>query len=185
MAPAFPVKDFGMGGPYQILIPLLSLLFVRVDLTDLWPLQYPVQVVKILDGDTLVLRINRRIINLRLSRIDAPEKGQPFINQKGDAGLESKKCLARELQKKSRLEVAIEGHDIYKRVLGDISELSLDLVRNGCASLYPYATFHSQREKFTYLRALSHAKSKRLGLWSRGGYVNPKIWRKLHRHQRK
>lgn len=174
-----------MGGHYQILIPLLSLLFVRVDLTDFWPLEYDAQVVKILDGDTLVMRINRRVINLRLSKIDAPEKGQPFLKDGGDAGAESKKCLVRELRKLSRIEVEIEGHDIYRRTLGDLSGLSFKLIENGCASLYPHAVFRTKQDKFKYLRALFSAKSRRLGLWSKGGYQVPKVWRKSHRHRRK
>lgn len=174
-----------MRGHYQILIPLLSLLLVRVDLTDLFPLKYPVQVLEILDGDTLVVGINQRRIKLRLSRIDAPEKGQPFLHERGDAGAESKKCLAAQLKKLPHLIISIEGYDIYKRTLGDLSGLSFKLVQNGCSSLYPHAVFQSREEKSQYMRALTRAKSKRLGLWAQGGFMTPKIWRKSHRHQRK
>ena len=174
-----------MGRPYQILIPLLSLFFTRVDLTDLIPLKYDVQVLEILDGDTLIVGINHRRIKLRLSRIDAPEKGQPFIDGQGDAGKESKRCLEDALKKITSIEVAIEGTDIYGRSLGDIVGLSYMLIQKGCASLYPYARFSSKTEKYQYMRAHAHAKSRHIGLWFKGGYQTPKLWRKSHRHQRK
>jgi endonuclease YncB( thermonuclease family) len=135
------------------------------------------QVLRVYDGDTLLLRIGQQTrLKLRLSRIDSPELGQPFINSKQDAGLFSKQCLEKILKRNGKLK--IEGFDIYSRALGNFDNLNLKLIQNGCTSLYPYAIFNSKHEKFFYLQELTKAKRLRRGVWARGGYLLPKLWRK-------
>jgi endonuclease YncB( thermonuclease family) len=168
-----------MARTYQILIPLLSLFLNRVDLTDLYPLRIPVTLLNTYDGDTLLVKSGSYKFKVRLSKIDSPEKGQPFLGVKKDAGLVAKQCFQKLLQKEGRLILKIEKWDIYGRVLGDLNELSFKSIQNGCTTLYPYAEFDSKREKFQYLRALKIAKASRRGLWHYGGFLQPKIWRKL------
>jgi endonuclease YncB( thermonuclease family) len=165
-----------MGGPYQILLPLLSLFLVRVDLTDLYPISMRVQVLKIYDGDTVLVQRAYMKLRVRLARIDAPEKDQPFLNGKRGAGLLSKACLEKNLSLNPYLR--IEGFDLYGRVLGDFEGLSLKLVELGCVVLYPYAKFKNQSEKFLFLRSYLRARLKRRGLWAFGGILHPKAWRK-------
>lgn len=162
--------------PYQILIPLLSLFFCRVDLTDLFPLDYEVQIVEVLDGDTVEVRKGSYSWRIRLSKIDAPEMGQPFFVG-GDAGKMSKECLLRLFEKRSH-HLEIEKFDIYRRILGDLSQLNYKLVSEGCAPLYPHARFSSRKEKGMYLRAMERARRLKLGLWNNGGFRQPKLWRK-------
>lgn len=165
-----------MRGPYQILLPLLGLFLVRVDLTDLFPIYLTVKVVEIYDGDTVLVSRGKLRYKVRLSKIDAPEKGQFFFDGSKNAGLFSKSCLVENLKKKS-YELKFEKRDIYGRVLGDIDELSLTLIEKGCASLYPFAEFSSRSEKTKYLLALLGARRGKLGLWKYGGYRQPKLWR--------
>lgn len=162
---------------YQILLPLLSLFLTRVDLTDLYPITMNVDILKVYDGDTLLIKNGSFEQKVRLSRIDAPEKGQPFLTGRGDAGEFSQRCLKSLLTKSSLLE--IHGIDIYGRILGDINQLSLKLIQRGCTPLYPHARFHSVAEKFLYLRELEKAKRKKLGLWAKGGILQPKLYRKI------
>ncbi len=166
-----------MWRPYQILIPLLSLFLVRVDLTDLFPLRIPVKVLKVYDGDTVLVGHGDYQMKVRLSKIDSPEKGQPFFGTQKDAGLESKKCLEKIIQPEHIL--IIEKEDIYGRVLGDLDDLSFKLIKNGCSTLYPHAVFASRREKMSYLLALKKAKASKRGLWQYGGFRQPKLWRKF------
>ena len=163
--------------PYQILVPLLSLFWVRVDLTDLVPMKLKVQIVDIRDGDTLTVRSGKRLMSVRLSRIDAPELSQNFHQSKINAGYLSRNCL-RSLSPEEGI-LTIEGFDIYHRTLGDVDGLNFRSVERGCAGLYPHAVFHSVNEKWKYLRALNQAKKNRRGLWARGGYMVPKKWRKI------
>lgn len=168
-----------MRRPYQILLPLFSLFLVRVDLTDISPLQLPVDIIKVYDGDTLLVSHGNWQFKVRLTPIDAPEKGQPFWLHDGDAGSASRQCLMKLLSQ--NLKLSIFGFDIYGRILGDLSGLSLKLIQQGCATLYPYAVYRSQAEKFFYYRELFKARKLRKGLWALGGYEQPKAWRKKNR----
>ena len=166
-----------MGRPYQILLPLFSLFLVRVDLTDLYPVKLPVKVLKVYDGDTVLVKYRGNKMRIRLSKIDAPEMGQPFLGG-GDAGLYAKKCLEKLMPKNGLMTLKIHGTDMYGRTLGDLDDLNFQLIQEGCSSLYPYASFESEGEKFRYLRALREARSLRKGVWNLSGYLQPKIWRK-------
>lgn len=172
-----------MRGPYQILLPLLSLFLVRVDLTDLFPLSFKVEILKVYDGDTLLVGKGSFQQKLRLTPIDSPEKGQPLIGSRGDAGEFSRHCLQRLLKRQGNL--VLKGHDIYGRMLGDIDRVSLKLIQEGCTSLYPHATFGSKEEKWMYLRALMQARRERRGLWALGGFEQPKAWRKKQRFSKR
>lgn len=165
---------------YQIFVPLLSLFLVRVDLTDIWTLRIPVRLEKVIDGDTVHVKSGNRILKVRISRIDTPEKGQPFLGHKGggDAGMLAMDCFLRTIHGQKDFVLLMEKIDVYGRVLGELEGLSLKLVRNGCTGLYPYAEFSSRNEKSEFLRALSEARTMKRGLWSVGGYQLPKIWRK-------
>ncbi len=163
--------------PYQFLIPLLSLFWVRVDLTDLVGLDLAVHIIDIRDGDTLTVNHGNRTLKVRLSKIDAPELDQNFHQSDKNAGIVSRNCLRRLTPEKALL--TIEGFDVYHRVLGDVEGLNLRAVKNGCTGLYPHAVFASVTEKMIYLRALSKARKERRGVWAFRGYQLPKKWRKI------
>lgn len=167
-----------MRRPYQIFLPLLSLFLVRVDLTDLFPLVLNVRLVRLLDGDTAVVGLGKQTLTVRFSGVDAPELGQPFLSGKGDAGEQSAECVRKILNKQKDLKLRVFGLDIYRRILGDLSGLNFKIVRSGCTSLYPYASFASRREKWKFIHALNQAKKQKLGIWKSGGFLNPKLWRK-------
>ncbi len=170
-----------MGRTYQILLPLLGLFLTRVDLTDLFPLVYKVEVLNIYDGDTVLVGHGSYKMKIRLAKIDAPEKDQPSLSGEVKAGVVSRACFIKLLKAHKEFFLEIEKYDIYGRILGDINQLSLALVKNGCASLYPHAEFFSRHEKQTYLMALDKAKTSRLGVWKYGGFKQPKLWRKTNR----
>ncbi len=172
-----------MRGPYQILWPLLSLFLVRVDLTDLIPLTMSVDILKVYDGDTVLVGNGSFRQKVRLTPIDAPEKGQPFLNGAGDAGEFSRRCLSQKIS--NRAELKIYGLDIYGRILGDLDDLSFRLIEGGCAALYPQATFSSRQEKIQYAKAWLKARKSRRGVWAFGGFEQPKAWRKKNRFSKR
>lgn len=165
---------------YQILLPLLSIFLVRVDLTDLFPLHLNVELLKIYDGDTVLVSHGSFRWKVRFSKIDSPELKQPFLS-KGpiSAGIYSRNCLQKVLEEEKKLTLKVEKEDIYGRILGDINEVSLKLISLGCTTIYPHATFPTEAEKFVYLKALKKAKASKRGLWSLNGFVQPKHWRKI------
>ncbi|MES2526800.1 MAG: thermonuclease family protein [Bdellovibrionota bacterium] len=166
-----------MNHPYQFLLPLLSLFWIRVDLTDLMALEMQVQILNIRDGDTLTVKSGSQSFHVRLSRIDAPELHQNFHDSKIDAGIVSRNCLRKLSPQKTILR--IEGFDIYHRILGDVGGLNYQAVENGCSGLYPHAQFSSVSEKILYVKALMDARKKRRGVWAYRGYMLPKKWRKI------
>jgi len=168
-----------MGRPYQILLPLLSLFLVRVDLTDLFPMRMEVKVLKVYDGDTILVRHGSYQMRIRLLKIDAPELGQKYLIHSGDAGEYSSQCLKKNLKVHTTQTLIVYKMDMYRRILGEIEGLSLKLIQQGCASLYPYAEFDSKKEKSQYLTALKKAKAQKVGLWKYGGHKRPDIFRKF------
>lgn len=163
---------------YQILIPLLSLFLVRVDLTDLKPLEIPVTLVKILDGDTVVVQSGMGELKVRLEKVDAPEKNQKFSTIPMSAGEISLKCLEKALKKIPELQLSIHQLDIYGRILGDFRDLNFRLIEEGCSGPYPHAQFETYAEKHRYLRSYMKARRERAGVWKFGGYQLPKNWRR-------
>lgn len=166
-----------MRRPYQILLPLLSLFLVRVDLTDLWNIKLVVTDIQLLDADTAIVFYKNRKLKVRFDKVDAPEKRQPFWDKKGDAGMAALRCAEKVLNKQSYV-LRIFRQDIYGRILGELDDLNIRLVEEGCVSLYPFAKFSSKAEKWMFIRALMMARRERRGLWARGGYKQPKLWRK-------
>lgn len=161
---------------YQILPPLLSLFLVRVDLTDLYPLKLTVQILKVIDGDTVLVSAGSQKFPIRLLKLDAPEKKQTYLNQSESAGVFSHNCL-RKLLNTSSYEASLYKIDIYGRVLGEVEDISFKMIQNGCAYLYPQTTFKSRSEKSLFLRAYQEARRNKLGLWGRGAVLSPKLWR--------
>ena len=172
-----------MRGLYQILWPLFSLFLVRVDLTDLSPVRMEVRILKVYDGDTVLVKRGFFESKIRLAAIDAPEKAQSFVSGRKGAGELSKKCLVQKL--KPTAELKVYGFDIYGRILGDLDGVSFKLVKAGCVSLYPHAKFENPKEKYEFLRALIEAKRAKRGLWAFGGIEQPKAWRKKNKSFRK
>lgn len=164
---------------YQLLMPLLSLFFVRVDLTDLFPLYLPVKLVKVYDGDTVQVRHGNYDFRVRVALIDAPEKMQKFHHSAINAGTVSKNCLIEVLNGEPDLVLKFQQYDIYGRVLGDLNNMSFKIIANGCTGFYPLAKFSSQKEMFQYLQAFKKAKARKAGLWNYGAFIRPKMFRSL------
>ena len=145
-------------------------------------------VVSVTDGDTIkVLDGNSNQHKVRLTGIDAPERGQPF-------GQASKKYLAALVSGK---EVFVESNkkDRYGRVLGKVwvqpadcpsCGKTLDInhaqLLAGMAWWYRYyAKQQSPEDRGRYESAEDEAKSKGWGLWSEADPINSYDWRKGRR----
>lgn len=171
---------------YQILLPLTGLFFNRVELTDLWPLKIKVLEYKVLDGDTIKARLGGFHESIRLIPIDAPEMGQPFLTQNGDAGDYSKQCLNRILKDHS-LELQWGKRDMYGRLLGELfiqqKSVSKLMVQKGCSFVYLYSRFSSKQEKTSWIQLQRIAQKKRVGLWAYG-VMSPYHYRKYKKKGR-
>jgi len=143
-----------------------------------------VTVVRVIDGDTVVLKDKRRV---RLLSINAPEVAHnKVLIQAG--GLAAKKALQRMvLKKRVLLHKDIEEFDKYGRTLAFLmmptgSNVNLELVKQGSVSVsvYPPNLLFSQQ----LLNAQQMAESKKLGLWAMQAYETKRI-QDIDKHEAK
>lgn len=129
------------------------------------------QVVRILDGDTIEVLVDRTPLRVRLVAIDAPEKRQAF-------GERARQHLA-ELVFQRRVTVTETGTDRYGRTLGVVRLASGPsanalMVRDGMAWVYRrYSTDAS------LLELEASARSARVGLWADAHPIPPWEFRQL------
>ena len=125
------------------------------------------------DGDMIhVVTDGNEKFKVRLDRIDAPEKDQPY-------GKESTAYLTSLIRGKT-VRVEWQKKDQYGRVLGiiylDKTDINLKMVETGNAHHYSYFD-----KTPAYSAAESAAKEKMLGLWASDNVISPYEWRKNKR----
>lgn len=138
------------------------------------------RVVRVVDGDTLVLLIagpgeQKTQEKIRLAGIDAPEKGQPY-------GQRSKEHLSDQVFGR---DVTVDWlkRDRYGRIVGKVlvggTDADLEQVRAGFAWHYKkYASEQTAEDRAAYARAEDEARAARRGLWREAGQVPPWEWRR-------
>ena len=146
------------------------------------------RVVSVTDGDTIkVLDADNVAHKIRLTGIDAPERGQPF-------GTTSTKSLASMVAGKDVL-VESRKSDRYGRVLGKVwvqpsdcpsCDKTLNVnhaqILSGMAWWYRYyAKDQSPEDRGRYESAENEAKARGWGLWSDPSPISPYDWRKSKR----
>ncbi|MBT1077099.1 thermonuclease family protein [Geobacter grbiciae] len=122
-------------------------------------------VVKVLDGDTLLLLSGTRTVKVRLFGLDAPEvrrklrPGQPF-------GTEAKQALEKKVEGKK---ISIDVVDVDKNllVIGMVKTGGRDIDREMIEEGWAWAYRQRLKEPFTsrYVSAENRARKMRLGLW--------------------
>jgi len=131
------------------------------------------KVVRVSDGDTLTLLVDRKQVKVRLLEIDAPELHQAF-------GQRAKQSLG-EMCGGHAATVRSTGRDRYGRILGRVDcdgvDANAEQIRRGMAWVYDrYVTDRS-------LYALQNeARAAQLGLWADKTPTAPWIWRAQHKH---
>jgi len=144
------------------------LLLILLAAPAAWGETFNGKVVRVSDGDTLTLLVDRKQIKVRLTEIDAPETHQAF-------GQRSRQSLAEMCAAQPAI-VRSTGKDRYGRVLGRVECKGMDAnteqVRRGMAWVYDrYVTDRS-------LYALQNeARATHLGLWADKTPTAPWLWR--------
>ena len=132
------------------------------------------RVVKVVDGDTITVldaaNVQHRI---RLDKIDAPEKSQPF----GDA---ARKHLAAFIVGKD-IEIEWTKPDKYGRILGTVwamipvrTDVNLQMVKDGLA--WHYKQFDNTQ---SYADTEIAARMAKRGLWKDPAPITPHEFRKM------
>ena len=127
------------------------------------------RVLRVVDGDSITVKVDQTKYRIRLAEIDAPELDQAW-------GAESKAALRKKLQNE---EVALEVIDVdrYSRLVARVflngRHINREMISEGHAWVY-----------LEYLRDESlvppeaEAREKKLGLWAIQGAIAPWQWRK-------
>jgi len=151
-------------------LPVLLLLLLFVVVSQRQILLPPkgskgvLKVIKVVDGDTVVLSDGR---TLRYIGVDTPERGQPFYEVAKN--FNRKLVLGRVVE----LEFDIERYDRYGRLLayvfvrdakGKRIFVNAELIRNGFAKVYTKPP--NVRYADLFVRLQKEAREKRRGLWS-------------------
>ena len=127
------------------------------------------RVVKVSDGDTLTLLVDKAQFRVRLDGIDAPERGQAY-------GKRSQQSLAN-LCAAKQAHVEDRGQDNYGRTIGRVNCAGVDAnneqVRRGMAWVFTrYVPFGSPLYELE-----AYARLRQLGLWADARPVAPWDWR--------
>jgi len=138
----------------------------RIDITGV--------VIKVVDGDTVVVRADSKSLRVRLDQIDAPERDQAW----GDRSRQALTALVLN----RRVHVVTSGHDDYGRTLGHLYlaaadtgtgvDVDAEMVRTGNAWAYRHY-LHDKK----LLELEDEARRAQRGLWSQPGAIPPWIYR--------
>ena len=115
---------------------------------------------RVVDGDTLVVRVRGQEHRIRLYGIDAPERGQPYYKEANDyleSIVDEQASLYKMDRKKShRRTVAI----VYSGINRDES-VNIQMLRSGYAYYYPYSGCLKGGEG-----AMQEAMQENRGMWA-------------------
>ncbi len=131
------------------------------------------RVVRVIDGDTVVVKEGAEKVRIRLIGVDAPEIVHPDYEKNDYYGPESKACLAQMIEGTTVL-LVYDGpgkkpkKDDYGRTLAYIykngENVNAAMIQKGCARAYRKYP-HSERDRFIDLE-MESKKAKR-GMWSK------------------
>lgn len=140
-----------------------------------WADRWQGKVVRVMDGDSLVVMRDRKPIRIRLAGIDTPERGQPFAKEAQQ--------FTRQRVAGKRVQIDEKEADRYDRIVAWVTrpgeeELGAALVRAGLAWRHIYYS------KDPNLIALEQeARARGLGLWSQAAPTPPWVWKQRHKKE--
>ena len=132
-------------------------------------------VTRVVDGDTVEMEIDGKLVNVRLFGIDAPEMSQPF-------GQKSKDFLARRILNEELIVIPrdVDSYDrlvagLYRSSDKGISSISIGITYEGFG--WAYREYLKEELEF-YLLSETDARKHKRGLWVADAAVPPWEWRK-------
>lgn len=131
------------------------------------------KVIKILDGDTMEVLLNKTPIKIRLEHIDCPEKrgSQPFGNTAKQAL--SDLCFNKEINFDFNSKSDKYGRKIAVIYLKNGLNINKEMIKLGMAW-----HFKKYSKDQTYAQLEKEARSKKIGLWKDPNPTPPWEWRK-------
>ncbi|MDD4938527.1 MAG: thermonuclease family protein [Candidatus Shapirobacteria bacterium] len=125
--------------------------------------------VKVIDGDTLTVKINDKEESVRLIGIDAPESNECM----GTEATEKLKEMLENKEIKLEADESQENQDVYGRLLRyvfiDGQLINQRMITDGWAKEYTFKVAYKYQEKFKEVE--NQAKENKKGIW--GGNICP------------
>ncbi|WP_066423478.1 thermonuclease family protein [Anabaena sp. 4-3] len=128
------------------------------------------KVIKVIDGDGLLVSMEEETLNIRLAYVDSPEHHQEY-------GLESKQWLEKQLSNTSSV-ISIRFIDFdekHERNIADvfINGYSLSWLMVATGNAWAYYDFLTNEVEQCYIEAQYFARKYRLGLWTNNLFPTP------------
>lgn len=133
-------------------------------------------VVKVIDGDSLVLNFESQIVQVRLWGIDTPEYGQRYS--------EDAKQFTRRMAQGKAVSVFVKDWDKYGRMVaivqldGDVS-LNRELLKAGFAWVHIYYCKEAICDSWHEIEEKARRSGK--GLWQQSNPMPPWQWKRLNK----
>ena len=126
-------------------------------------------VIRVVDGDTIIVDINGTEERVRMIGIDTPESVHPDAEKNTQYGKVASQYTSSRLEgQQVSLEYDVEERDKYGRLLAyvylDGEMFNAELVRKGYAMVYTYPPNVKYVDTFTQLQ--KEARSEKLGVWA-------------------
>jgi len=131
------------------------------------------RVVRVVDGDTIIVLAGRDQVRVRLAGIDAPERpGQPY-------SVASRDALAQVVAGKM-VTVTYDAHDQYGRVIGQVDASGVNA--NTQQLQRGYAWVYARFNRSPIDQAIqAQARFRRVGLWADPAPIPPWQWRRVRK----
>lgn len=135
---------------------------------------YSAHVIRVVDGDTLVIEAPGRVVKVRLFGIDCPEMSQP--GGEHAAWFTSNMVSGRTVQVEEH-DTDRYGRTVAEIILPDNRDLGKELVKHGEA--WWYAKYDPDDAELQQLE--QSARDRRIGIWEESNPLPPWEWRKAVR----
>jgi len=126
------------------------------------------KVIRVVDGDTIVVNYNEKEEKVRLIGIDTPESVHPNESKNSKEGIKVSDYTKKRLSDKTvKLELDVQERDKYGRILAyvyvDEEMYNKELLKIGYAKLATYPPNVKYVDDFTKLQ--EEARENKVGLW--------------------
>lgn len=159
---------------FLLTIVAISLLpFVFAGMSSFRPVR-TYKCIRVIDGDTIILKKKTTTLRVRLANIDAPESSQKALS--GEPIGKWSTFYLKELILNKSVEFESLSKDIYGRQIGLVYlnkiNINLKLVSSG------YAIYYEKQTSGFYRGAQYRARINRRGFWKTQGLLNPSLYRR-------
>lgn len=158
--------------PPATLLPVISVL-VFCGLGQAADRQLPGRIIRVVDGDTLILDVRGSQYRIELAGVDAPELNQPWGSTAANQLYSS---LTGVFVVINQAQPATDGSTMGTVIFKD-RDIALDLLHGGLAWSTVGAVTLQPGDAHPYAVAQARARLARRGLWSEDNPVPPWEWR--------